>query len=267
MRSTTISIWLMGCALLACNGTTTVDLGSNDDAGSADTGSGAEGDATLAPEIDDLSGTYLGYVESYMFPDGSDTVQMALRFAQDGTITGTVRLGDLPLYPPPTDPNVGYPPGIMPGSEAYEGFEFTIVKGAYTSPRVQLWLVEREVYKQWCELQTTIYPIYNGGTCDGGVPLSYNCLPNAGGGEVQGNPGQCDYFTACSYPQMTIIDCGKFKLCTQPGLAPCTCTATQCTVPLVAPEANSFDMTLSGSSLDGSTSFFGGPFDVHLSKQ
>jgi hypothetical protein len=40
---------------------------------------------------------YTGYIESFMFPDGSDTIVFTLTFNDDGTVTGTVRFGTAPL--------------------------------------------------------------------------------------------------------------------------------------------------------------------------
>jgi hypothetical protein len=64
-------------------------------------------DAAEAPDASPLSCVYAGYIESFQFPDGSDSVTLTLSFNVDGTVTGTVQFGSAPLLAPPTDPNVG----------------------------------------------------------------------------------------------------------------------------------------------------------------
>lgn len=93
---------------------------------------------------------------------------MTLAFAADGTVTGTVFFGNGPPLAPPTDPNVGYPPGyvgniaVVPTTVSpLEDFAFTVLGGTYTPPRLTLGIDTAELWKKWCELQTTIYPLYN----------------------------------------------------------------------------------------------------------
>jgi hypothetical protein len=214
-----------------------------------------------------LSGTYKGYIESFMFPDGSDTVVMTLSFAADGAVTGTVFFGDGPALAPPTDPNVGYPPGFSgdtPGAPL-EGFDFTVLKGTYAAPpRVHLQVDPAEQWKQWCELQTTIYPEYNS-TSDGGcgVLLGYGCLPNA----VTQFGSSCAWGPSCQQPAVTPVDCGKLALCGP--LGPCECTATSCTVQVGPTGSVAFDMQLASGSLNGSTTGIerSQALNVHLTRQ
>jgi hypothetical protein len=60
------------------------------DSGSVDVSAANDGPSAL-------SGVYSGYIESFMFPDGSDTLVFTLTFNDDGTVTGTVRFGTAPL--------------------------------------------------------------------------------------------------------------------------------------------------------------------------
>lgn len=239
-----------------------VDLGSQADSSADSNSSGADG-----AESSPLSGTYSGYVESFMFPDGSDNLVMALTFAADGTVTGTVLFGDAPLLSPPTDPNVGYPPGfsdqVMVGVGApSEGFYFTVLDGTYTSSRLRLEIAPPEIWKQWCQIQTTIYPQY-GATSDGSCgPLDgYGCLPNAA--TVIG-PSGCT-LSSCQEPTPMPVDCGKLTLCGSPS--PCVCTATSCTADLGPNWRVAFDMVLAAGMLDGSSTGLGStPFNVHLTR-
>jgi hypothetical protein len=172
---------------------------------------------------------------------------MNLSFAGDGTIAGTVYFGTGAPLAPATDPNVGYPPGYMQGATPLEGFEFTVIGGTYTAPRVQLSIQATELWKQWCDIQTMVYPQYNGSSTPGCGPLvGYGCLPNAA---TMGGTNGCSW-SSCDHPNPTSIDCSKMFLCTM-GMV-CTCTMTACTVPTPTKGGIAFDMQLASGSLDGS---------------
>ena len=240
-------------ALAGCTGKT-VDAGSNDAA------------SRVGSPI-----VFKGYFEAFQFPSGSDTVVLTLSFAGDGTVTGTVFYGDGPPLPPPTDPNVGYPPYfndecLPPGPFAeltptLEGFAYTLFGGKYSAPRVTLGGIDpREVVKAWCELQTPGYDPSSG---------KWDCLPNTGAAGL-GAPNTsrfCDGGDNCAYipPDggWTPVNCLKMDMCISSQGA-CTCDTTSCTYPLVAPtRAPEFDMQLNGTHLDG-TGAFG---VVHLIQQ
>jgi hypothetical protein len=229
-----------------------------------------------------LSGIYKGYIESFMFPDGSDTVAMTLMFGAGTTVTGTVFFGNAPVLAPPSDPNVGYPPGDnnpnVGSTSLLEGFNFTVLQGTYTAPRLQLQVDPQELWQKWCQIQTTIYPRYNsagGGGDSGPEPVpeggppgcgaleGYGCLPSIG--FSQGENG-CTW-GSCQQPGSTPVDCGKLQLCMFGG--PCSCTATSCTVQVGPMGGLTFDMQLVGGALDGSTDGIGsqGVLNVHLTKQ
>jgi hypothetical protein len=157
---------------------------------------------------------------------------MTLTFATDGAVTGTVFLGGAAPLAPPTDPNVGYPPGFLetfPPDQSIstlEGFAFTVLGGC-------------------------------------GPLIGYGCLPNVGS---QQENSVCSWIS-CSTSTYTPIDCGKLALCGGMGPNPCTCTATACTVPPPASPGVTFDMQLSAGALDGSESGIGGGvLNVHLVK-
>ncbi len=265
------------CVLTACAGTT-VDLGGKADggggSGSSSGSSGSSSGSTSPPNP--FSGTYTGYIESFTFPDGSDAVTMALTFGSSTSVTGTVFFGDSPALPAPIDPNVGYPPGYA-DSPTYqqvplEGFAFTILDGNFSAPRLRLQVQVTELWKKWCEIQTTIYPMYDEGP-DGGCDkfLGYGCLPEVG--RPPGNFPGCEWASCSQGP--TPIDCGKYALCG--GGAPgsiCSCTHASCTVvPSLPPQFNgsstiSFDMQLPMFTLDGSVTGLGSGnvYNVHLTK-
>ena len=97
------------------------DGGGSSGGGSGSGGSGSSSGSSSGGTSDDassredagasLSGTYKGYIQSFMFPDGTDTVVMTLAFAADGTVTGTVFFGTGPVLAPPTNPERGLSAG------------------------------------------------------------------------------------------------------------------------------------------------------------
>jgi hypothetical protein len=272
-----LALWLAAC------GGEKVDLGGadgggvGDDSGMAsdtgtagDTGTPADGGTTGddgSPGSNPLSGTYKGYIESFKFPDGSDTVVMTLTFAANGTVTGTVFFGDGPPLAPPTDPSVGYPPGYsnLQAASLLEGFAFAVLGGAYAAPRLTLGFDPAQLWAQWCPLQTP-YPFCNcPSDSDGGCPpgSSYACLPNS----AMGSMGSTCNYMPCGDAVSMPIDCGRMNLCTI-GSSPCKCTAAGCTVPVPAMPSVTFDMQLASGALDGSESGIGGSvLNVHLTKQ
>jgi hypothetical protein len=250
-------------SMIGCSGKESSD---NGDASGSGSDTGTSDAPTTGP-----SGTYKGYIESYKFPDGSDTVSMNLIVNGDGSVTGTLTFGDVAPLGPPTDPDATYPPGFgEPGSvpnNPVEGFAFTVMSGTLAGSRVTLQVQEYEVWKAWCELQTKIYPQYNGesdGSC--GPLIGYGCLPNVATMDI---PSGCAW-TSCEVKTPTAIDCGKRALCGG-GFQVCHCTATACTANIgPAGMTIAFDMQLSGGALNGSVvgiNAGGPPLDVHLTRE
>jgi hypothetical protein len=277
-------------AIAACGGHV-VNLGSNDggpgdgaaggsssgssgsSGGGTASGSGSGGSAsgsgggTCEPDASSPclpSGTYTGYIESFTFPDGSDTVSMTIVANENvGAVTGTVNFGNAPMLAPPTSGDVGYPPGVASdGQLPIEGFDFTIVGGTYGGARLQVGVVQAELWKAWCELQTPV-PQYNGTAPDGGCgPLvGYGCLGNVS--TEQGTNG-C-MVQSCQQASPVPVDCGKMKLCAG-GLTLCTCTVSSCDVSVVAPGSPAFDMQYTPGHLDGTIQGLQGAgiHNVHL---
>src|SRR5262245_9474401 len=61
---------------------------------------------TSGNQVSDYAATWDGYAEAFTFEDGSDRVRLTIHANGEGTI----EVGDSAPLPPPTDPNVGYPP-------------------------------------------------------------------------------------------------------------------------------------------------------------
>jgi hypothetical protein len=273
------SYFVIAGALASCSGQS-IDAGTNDDGGRA-VGARDAG-ATATPGPSGASEVFKGYIENFRFPSGSDTVVMTLTFGSGGAVTGTVFFGDGPPLAPPTNPDVGYPPGVtfevLPSPE---DFAYTVLEGKQATSRVTLQVNSRELEKKWCELQTVIYPSYAtiGGPSGSMVVTSYSC--SGSGGMVDMGPCENDVRSGGPDGGETFIpiDCGKLEVCSHDF---CTCTATTCTVPLMGttPQRGlalttpdlGFDMQLVGNTLSGSVSGLpvgtpdGQLYNVHLTR-
>jgi hypothetical protein len=166
-----------------------------------------------------ITGIWDGYTENASDP--WDKVRLVINGATEGgSVCGTIALGTGTAPPPPTDPNVGYPPianfGGMPNSIA-EGFPFTMLDGTYESGRVRFGFASTEYYKTWCALQTPYQVNVQ--------PPQYQCVPPSGGGERFGPDGcfQIDRNTQ----KETQFDCSRLALCNSGG-AVCACSASGC---------------------------------------
>jgi hypothetical protein len=245
---------------------------------------------TTGSKLSDYAASWDGYAEAYTFmPSGSDRVRLTI----DGNGQGTLRFGDGALFPPPTDPNVGYPPPTVvvdAGANfdvygAYtpsEGFVYPIYATQIQINRIQLGVNTDDLYAAWCALQTPVLWSWGqvsqpeGGVADvggedgGSVVRSYNCLPNLGtsGGCATG----CCLVTADG--QSGAVDCAKLSLCSFPSSV-CTCTATSCagekiatdTPPVQYPIALDAALDSTGADLTGTLVLSQNRITVHMQKQ
>jgi hypothetical protein len=249
----------------------------------------------IGAQLSDYAATWDGYVEAATFqPDGSDRVRLTI----DASGQGTLRVGDAALFPAPSDPNVGYPPGVAYNGPSSVntglagGFLYPIYATQVQADRIQLGANPADLFGAWCALQTPI-PFYettivgvveDGGvvvpTNDGGTPISvsgivdggvvstfYSCVPNEPG--MFGSSG-----CALQNPDgsSTPVDCGKLSLC-ELSLA-CQCSATGCTSYPVAASTpvGNYPVELDGA-LDATGTMLTGTLNlgtrvtVHLTKQ
>ncbi|MFO0588160.1 MAG: hypothetical protein U0441_11500 [Polyangiaceae bacterium] len=184
---------------------------------------------------------WTGYIENYKFPSGSDHLTVRITGVVDGVATGTVRLGDAPDLPPPTDPDVAYPPDysathhgeIGPKDGApYEGFDYTLQDGVYTATRLKGHMFGTEVWNAWCALQTP-YELPSS-------PGMYKCTPNG--------PETWDFDNNVCTDNGIQFDCGKQQLCS--GIT-CECDADHCHGSMTDQKLV-FDLKIEGGQAHGS---------------
>jgi hypothetical protein len=163
---------------------------------------------------------------------------MTLSVGPDGVATGTLLLGDGALLAPPSDPNVGYPPGTQfptfPSPLGFfEGFPYTMLDGHLNGSKLTFGLADAELWAQWCSLQklSSASPDPDGG-------VMYRC-----GAGTNGDPSVSHFYLCSTYA--------------------CDCSATACRGSQIAPNL-SFDLTISGTTADGDISGELGDHQVHF---
>ncbi|HEX3901897.1 MAG TPA: hypothetical protein VH853_03545 [Polyangia bacterium] len=265
-RTLTLVALLCGAgAPLACSGGGAVNIGNTEVVGS---------------QLSDYAANWDGYAEAYTFsPDGSDRVRLTI----DASGQGTFRMGNATtLLAPPTDPNVGYPPGIsVDGVNAdgahtgtREDFLYPIHAANVQEARIQLGIDPSDLYAAWCALQTPI-PSYETTTVDGGasdtgtVSTFYSsCLPNV---PSMSQGDNCALLEPDG--SSTPVDCGKLYLCNVAQT--CACTASGCTIPPQPADATAAQypvemdgaLDTTGKMLTGTLTLNGQRITVHLTKQ
>jgi hypothetical protein len=248
MSSTRLAMLLpLAGTPLACSGGGSVNIGETQAVGS---------------KLSDYAASWDGYAEAFTFmPSGSDRIRVII----DANGQGTLQLGDATPYPPPTDPNVGYPPGVdsfQTGDAFIEGVLYPVHAARVQTERIQLGLKPRDLYAPWCMLQTPVTSSYttglvyfdagayvhmeggveagsdgglDGATDAGDTTTYYNCVPTFSEGQTgSGASAQCTVFTDQNGTQSEQINCGKYAVC----VSSCACTATSCTArPLLPADA------------------------------
>jgi hypothetical protein len=260
-----VSVALAGCGGHALN------VGSNDAGAALDVDTSSASPAPFADASPTATQVWAGHFENHQLPNGSDALTMTLTFAADGSVTGTLLLGDGAVLQPPTDPDVGYPPGTsFAGVTAIEGFPYTILGGTRSGSHLTFHVDEEEAWTKWCALQTS-YLVYSDDA--GAADDLYECLPQPQsvmepeGGESEGlvTVSATGCFLYPMTDQMTPIDCGKLELCSAPYF-PCQCSATGCQVSPTQIFYVSFDLVMTDTKADGSTSGALGSYTVHFTR-
>ena len=243
----------LACGLLAltgCGGSSVNPIGGGPSAGApsgSPTGSGGTSSSGAVPSLaEQLAGTWLGYVENYEFYDQSDAVKLVLHDDRTGEIT----FGKSAEPPPPSDPDVGYPPVEMgihfsedqqgsPYDTPAPGFRFTLQNVSEEGSRLQFDINAIDVWAQWCPLQTPVLVE----TGDENSEERYLCVsswPSLFGPTCkQNNPNDGQ--------EWITVDCGKLYLCNHSNV--CECTAEGCKV--AAGSLTHFDLNLNLPKANG----------------
>jgi len=253
-------VGVLSCAAIAGCGGHSLDIGSNDGGGVADTESppllpiGPSPDASSVTEQ-----VWIGHLVNHQLPDGSDALTMTLDFAPGGQVTGSLLFGDGTLLQPPTDPNVGYPPGNTGAATLVEGFPYTILNGILNGSRFTFHVSEYEPWTQWCALQTS-YLVAS--ASDSGAPALYQCIPNQ---NTEFGPTGCNFYDPLD-GALSPVDCGKLWFCGAPGGGVCQCLATGCGVFSSASPLFSLDLVLAKTTANGTMSGDFGDYQVQLTR-
>jgi hypothetical protein len=236
MRSAYCAIWIaIAATTAACSG-----------------GNSGGNEATVGysgSELSDYAAAWDGYAEAWQFPSGSDRVRVTL----DANGQGTIEFGDQPLLPPPTDSDVGYPPGTGVDSNVsgvFEGVRYPIYDTRLEAHRIRLAANPNDLFKIWCQMQTPV--LHDNGT--------YGCLPNWGGGQRDWGCFLEDPQTSQQVP----VDCGKILLCSMYEV--CQCSAAGCDA--IVDLRIQIDAVLEdgGNSLDGTLAIDGTRLTVRLTR-
>jgi hypothetical protein len=253
----------VAAALSACGGHT-LDVGSTDGGPSAHADPGQDGATGLTGPV------WNGVLENAQFSNGSNRLKMTFSVASDGAAIGTMLLGDGALLQPPTDPNVGYPPGVMFPTAGplgfFEGFPYTMLGGKRSGATLTFVLGEYELWKQWCSMQKSYIEAHD---TDGAA--LYSCTPSYAGPGLEGDASCTINVTNPTTNESVPVECGKAELCSN---IPCECSATACRVrdwmhPQVVDELAgepdlSFDLSINGATADGTMSGELGDHPVHF---
>ena len=198
------------------------------------------------------TGTWSGHLESFELPSGSDAIRIEIEEGPGGEITGVVVFGDAPPPPTPTDPDLGFPQGWTLTERVEEGFRYTIVSGLREGDRVRVAIDARQLWADWCPLQTP-FPL---STSPGS---GFSCVPNLGFSvrDMDCRLGP-DPETGVEEP----IDCTKLDLCLHAQV--CLCEESGC---FVAPGVDEivFDLTRDAEgTLSGSVRGIAGTIRTYL---
>jgi hypothetical protein len=207
-----------GLGFAGTSGAAGLSMFSPSPTGAAGTGaSGAAGVKIMAGPLGPPT-TWTGYVEDYTFRSGSDALTMTFGTDAKGIVKGTIVLGAGTPPPPATDPNIGWPAGVVDltlfsNGDGYvaEGYTYAYDGGSFDTHRLRFTVNLWQLWAGWCALQT---PPVDGST---------GCIPNWGGSVT---PNACSLqnpSTGANVP----IDCTKLALCL--GSPACTCNASGCT--------------------------------------
>ncbi|HLK41151.1 MAG TPA: hypothetical protein VKU41_30580 [Polyangiaceae bacterium] len=195
--------------------------------------------------------------------------QMVIQQDSGGAVHGVIRL--VPManastppqgpFPPATDPNVGYPPGVSPSdyfsleANVAAGVDFRILDGVVGGGNFSFWFSSLDLWTGWCALQTP----YARNVRGQGV---YRCAPetatpaNTDVGKLDlcstaTDTALCIDANGFSEPCVCLDDAGTYSG-SLPGCgrSVCECSATECHADVRSGEEN-VSLAIEGTTLRG----------------
>jgi hypothetical protein len=224
MRRTLLAVAVTVWTCAACSGEPPVDIGEH----------------VTGSKLSDYAGTWDGYAEAFTFrPSTSDRIRVTI----DESGQGTIEFGDQPLIPPPTDPDIAYPPDVPGAGGVRSGFLYPIHAAVVEFDHLSFGVWPADTMATWCALQTPVQASTNTGyACshtDWAVRSWYSTCTLSGPDGVE-----------------VVVDCTKLALCES---TLCVCIESGCDGQQPPPNdrRGDFGVQLSGNLEDLGTRLVG----------
>jgi len=188
-------------------------------------------------QLVDYAASWDGYAEAFTFPNGtSDRVRVVL----DANGVGTIEVGNAPLDPVPTDPNVGL--AGVPG-RFHDGFRYPIHAATVEAGRIRFEIDPGERFAAWCAIQTP-YPFPENPEINICVSIpadkTYNTLDGCALWEiVEVHPNGTR-----TIANPTAVDCARYEPCISQV---CKCTASSCAYDPAQPRPDGYRVRVDGA--------------------
>jgi hypothetical protein len=213
-----------------------------------------------------LVGQWVGRVQNYQFPSGSDLVHLSIEGADGTSFCGSITYGVAPHPPPATNPDVGYPPGVdihqLRSTAAwhapYEGFNYRLMNATVQGNSIRFHTLPREVWKSWCVLQSSYLSIHG----------HHRCIPNG----MEATSREADGGAECAVvdgSSRTVVDCDKMLLCggTSVFESVCQCNAVGCNASGQAWTFRDLTAVFDGVAMKGNLQIEGGrAYEIELTR-
>lgn len=169
------------------------------------------------PEPIALEGRWVGELESGLLLSGSSVVSLDVtRATADSEPTAVVIFGTGAAPTPPTDADVGWPPGLDPLEgdivPVADGFVYRVSTGSRMDNRVRFDIPVTELWEPWCAIQVPFRTLPGSDEAQ--------CLPNR---PWTATPFECQLDEAGGEPVM-MVECLKLTLCRRSRVCDCDVT-------------------------------------------
>jgi len=228
------------------------------------------------------SGQWTGYIENFQLST-DDSITVSIAAADDGTLSGTVRIGHGPPPPPATDGSTAWPAEVQ-GVDAIvpvyiPGFAYSVEDVSWQARRLKFRIPKYQPWQPWCALQQPYEQTHcaDPPACTTYESDGFSCSPSAGAVTVDAQGG-CHTVATATTPSVA-IDCAKGTLCDTigacncqsggcvcGGFGVCACDATGCRAGsewMSVPIGYWFDIAFDGGKGDGSVNLSAGGNELH----